>query len=154
MSAIHNGEHNAIHNAEYNKAIFRRVIEEGFSKGNLDALDDCFEPTFTEHQFDLHATLEGLKGTIQFLHETFDDYSLTLEEMVADGDKVWGRLTGRGIHSHELMGRPPTGKRFEITVFELCRFENGKIVEHWGVPDRFHQLVQVGLLPGHPPTKA
>jgi predicted ester cyclase len=45
------------------------------------------------------------------------------------------------------MGRPPTGKSFAITVIDICRFENGKIVEHWGVPDRFHQLAQLGLLP-------
>jgi predicted ester cyclase len=44
-------------------------------------------------------------------------------------------------------GRPPTGRSFTITVIDVCRFENGKIVEHWGVPDRFHQMVQLGLLP-------
>ena len=79
---------------EQNKDVFRRVVEEGFNKGNLDALNDCFPPTYAEHQFDL----------------------------------------------------PPTGRSFAITVIDVCRFENGKIVEHWGVPDRFHQLAQLGLL--------
>ena len=70
--------------------------------------------------------------------------------MVADGDKVWARMTGRGTHSTEFMGRPPTGKSFAITVVDICRFENGKIVEHWGVPDRFHMMAQLDLLPRPP----
>lgn len=133
--------------AEHNKAVFRRVVEEGFSKGNLDALDLCFPPTFTEHQFDLPNTLDGLKSSIQYLRDTFAPFTLTIEDIVADGDKVWARLTGRGVDSKGVLGRLPTGKMFEITVFDLARFENGKMVEHWGVPDRFHQLVQLGMIP-------
>lgn len=138
--------------AEQNMAVMRRVAEEGFSKGNLDALDDCFPPTFIEHQFDLPPTLDGLKGTIRWLRETYSDFQLRVDDIAADGDKVWVRLTGSGKHSGELMGRPPTGKSFEITVFDVCRFEDGKIVEHWGVPDRFHQMVQLGLIPSPTPT--
>ena len=133
--------------AEQNKAVFRRVIEEGFNRGNLEALNDCFPPAYAEHQFDLPATLEEFKGSIRFLCDTFAPFSLTIEDMVADGDKVWARMTGRGTHGKGLMGRPPTGRSFAITVIDVCRFENGKIVEHWGVPDRFHQMVQLGLLP-------
>ncbi|CAG0928925.1 nogalonic acid methyl ester cyclase / aklanonic acid methyl ester cyclase [Thermoflexales bacterium] len=136
--------------AEQNKQVFRRVIEEGFDKGNLDALDGCFSPTYTEHQFDLPSTLEEFKGSIRYLRDTFAPFSLTIEDMITDGDKVWARMTGRGTHSKEFMGRPPTGKSFAITVIDICRFEQGKIVEHWGVPDRFHQLAQLGLLPKPP----
>ncbi len=132
---------------EQNKDVFRRVIEEGFNHGNLDALNACFPPTYTEHQFDLPPTLEEFKGSISFLRDTFAPFSLTIEDMVADGDKVWARMTGRGTDSKGVMGRPPTGKSFVITVIDVCRFEDGKIVEHWGVPDRFHQLAQLGLLP-------
>jgi predicted ester cyclase len=140
--------------ANHNEEVFRRVIEEGFNKGNLDALDDCFEPTYAEHQFDLPPTLEQFKGSIRYLRDTFGDFTLTIEDMVADGDKVWARMTGRGMHNKEFMGRPPTGKAFAITVFDVCRFENGKIVEHWGVPDRFHLLAQLGLLPQPPQVGA
>jgi predicted ester cyclase len=132
---------------EQHMAIFRRVIEEGFNQGNLTALDECFSPTYTEHQFDLPSTLEAFKGSIRYLRETFLPFSLTIEDMVADGDKVWARMTGRGTDSKGLLGHPPTGKSFAITVMDICRFEQGKIVEHWGVPDRFHQLAQLGLLP-------
>lgn len=133
---------------EQNEKVFRRVIEEGFNKGNLEALNGCFFPTYTEHQFDLPSTLEEFKRSIRFLRDTFAPFSLTIEDMVADGDKVWARMTGRGTDSKGMMGRPPTGRSFAIPVIDICRFENGKIVEHWGVPDRFHQLVQLGLLPG------
>ena len=132
---------------ELNKAVFRRVIEDGFNNGNYDALDECFPPRYAEHQFDLPATLAEFKGSIRFLRETFAPFSLTIEDIVADGDKVWARMTGRGTDSKGLMGRPPTGRSFTITVIDVCRFENGKIVEHWGVPDRFHQMVQLGLIP-------
>ena len=130
------------------KAVLRRVIEEGFNHGNLDALNDCFPPTYTEHQFDLPSTLEEFKGSIRFLPDTFAPFSLTIEDMVADGDTVWARMTGRGTDSKGFMGRPPTGRSFAITVIDVCRFEHGKIVEHWGVPDRFHLLAQLGMLPG------
>jgi predicted ester cyclase len=130
-----------------NIATFRRVIEEGFNKGNLPALDDCFAPDYKEHQFDLPATLEGFKGSIAYLRKTFAPFSLIIEDLVADEDRVWARMTGRGTHSEETMGRPPSGKTFEITVVDICRFENGKIVEHWGVPDRFAMISQLGLLP-------
>lgn len=139
---------------EQNKAVFRRVIEEGFNNGNLDALDACFAPTYIEHQFDLPPTLEEFKGSIRFLRDTFAPFSLTIEDMVADGDKVWARMTGRGTDSKGFMGRSPTGRSFAITVMDVCRFEKGKIVEHWGVPDRFHQLAQLGLLPRSPQQPA
>jgi predicted ester cyclase len=130
-----------------NLEVFRRVIEEGFNKGNMQALDDCMPSNYIEHQFDLPSSREEFKGSIRFLRDTFAPFSLTIEDMVADGDKVWARMTGRGTDSKGVMGRPPTGRSFTITVIDVCRFEDGKIVEHWGVPDRFHQLAQLGLLP-------
>lgn len=132
---------------EQNQDVFRRVIEEGFNRGNLEALDACFSVRYIEHQFDLPDTLEAFKGSIRYLRETFAPFSLTIEDMVADGEMVWARMTGRGTDSGGVMGRPPTGRSFAITVIDVCRFEDGKIVEHWGVPDRFHQLAQLGLLP-------
>jgi len=132
---------------EQNREVFRRVIEEGFNKGNLQALDDCFPPRYIEHQFELPSSLEEFKGSIRYLRDTFAPFSLTIEEMIADGDKVWARMTGRGTDAKGVLGRPPTGRSFAITVIDVCRFERGKIVEHWGVPDRFHQLAQLGLLP-------
>ena len=133
---------------EQNIAVFRRVIEEGFNKGNYDALDDCFAPSYKENQFDLaeHPNLDGFKDAIRYLRHTFPDMHLTVEDVITDKDKVCFRLTGRCSNSEEFMGRPPTGKQFAMTVIDICRFENGKIVEHWGVPDRFHMLLQIGFI--------
>ncbi len=133
--------------AGQNKEVFRRVIEEGFNQGNLQALDNCFGQHYIEHQFDLPSTLEEFKGSIRYLRDAFSPFSLTIEDMVADDDKVWARLTGRGTDTKGIMGHAPSGRSFTITVIDVCRFENGKIVEHWGVPDRFHQMAQLGLLP-------
>jgi len=124
---------------------FRLVIEQGFNRGNMDALDACFAPSYKEHQFDLPPTLEGFKSSIQFLRNSFADFSLTVEDLIIDGDKICARMTGRGTSTKEFMGYPSTGNSFEITVVDICRFENGKIVEHWGVPDRFHMMKQLGL---------
>jgi len=131
---------------ELNQAAFRRVIAEAFNKGNYDVLPDHFNPGFIEHQFGLHPTIEGVQADIQYLRTAFPDFNLTIEDMVADGEKVWARMTGRGTNQGGFMG-PPNGKSFKIAVFDQVRFEDGKIVEHWGSPDRFALMAQLGLLP-------
>ncbi|MBE2184245.1 MAG: ester cyclase [Anaerolineae bacterium] len=131
---------------EHNQRVLCQVIEEGFNKGNYDALDPLYAAGYREHQFDMSHTLEGFKHDIQYLRTAFPDLHLTIEDIVADGDKVWMRIMAHGTNQGYLFG-PPTGKAMTITVFDTCRFEKGKIVEHWGVPDRFAQLAQLGLLP-------
>jgi predicted ester cyclase len=132
--------------AQQNQEVLQRVIEEGFNKGNYQALDSLFAPDYREHQFGLKQTLAGLKEDIQWLRTAFPDLHLTIEDMVADGDKVWIRMKASGTNLGPLAG-PPTGKPMTIDVMDVCRFENGKIVEHWGIPDRFAQMAQLGLLP-------
>ncbi len=131
---------------ELYQAAFRRVIAEAFNQGHYDVLRDHFHPDFVEHQFGLHPTIEGMQGDIRFLRTAFPDFNLTIEDMVVSEDRLWARMTARGTNRGGFMG-PPNGKSFEIAVFDLCRFEHGKIVEHWGSPDRFALLAQLGLLP-------
>ena len=138
---------------DQNQAAFRRVIAEAFNKGNYTVLNDHFNPDFKEHQFGLHPTIEGMQNDIQFLRTALPDLTLTIEDMVGDGDKLWVRMTARGTNRGGFMG-PPNGKSFEITVFDLCRFKEGKIVEHWGSPDRFALMAQLGLLPHQQDKKA
>jgi steroid delta-isomerase-like uncharacterized protein len=132
--------------ADQNQEVLRRVIEEGFNKGNYDTLDTLFAHNYEEHQFGLQKTLDGLKRDIQYLRTAFPDLHLAIEDMVADHDKVWIRMIAHGTNLGPLIGSP-TGKSMTITVIDVCRFEDGKIVEHWGVPDRFAQMAQLGLLP-------
>jgi predicted ester cyclase len=124
----------------------RQVIDEAFNKGNYAVLQNCFDPGYAEHQFGLHTTLDGFQHDIEFLRKAFPDFHLAIEDMAADADKVWLRMTARGTNLGGMMG-PANGKTFEIAVFDLLRFANGKIVEHWGSPDRFAQMVQLGLIP-------
>ena len=129
-----------------NMEIFRTVVEEGFNKGNLAALDELFAPDYQEHQFGLRPTLDGMKQDIQFLRTAFPDFHLEIEDMIANEDEVWARMTGSGTNRGPFMG-PPTGKAMQITVFDVLRIKDGKISDHWGVPDRFAVMHQLGLIP-------
>jgi predicted ester cyclase len=126
--------------------VFREVISEAFNRGEYAVLTRHFDPGYVEHQFGLKPTIEGMEADIRSLRRAFPDFQLTVEDLVADGDKVWARMTACGTNRGGFMG-PPNGKSFEVAVFDTCRFENGKIVEHWGSPDRFALLAQLGLLP-------
>jgi len=139
---------------EQNKELFRRIIKEGFNEGNLAVLDELVSIDSTEHQFfgpDHPQGVEGVKATVRDLHRLFGDFKLTIVDLVTDGDTVWGRMIGEGIHQAEFFGRAPTGKSIKIDVIDICRFKDGKMVEHWGVPDRFHMMMQIGMLPAPAP---
>lgn len=133
-----------------NLAAFRRLIDEGFSGGDTAVVDQVCAADLVEHQdgFD-PPDRDAVKKAIAFLHTLAPDIRVTVEDIATEGDRVWARLRGRGTHSGGLMGGP-TGRPFDITVMDLCRFRDGKIVEHWGVADRFAQFQQLGLLSVHP----
>jgi len=136
---------------EQNKRVFGRLIEEGFNNGNLAGLDELFAANFKEHQDGmLPPNIEGVKGAIRSLRAAFPDLMLTIEEIFADGDKTWARITARGTHRGQFMHLPPTGKTITIGVIDICRFEGGKIVEHWGVADRLAMMQQIGAIPQPP----
>lgn len=132
--------------SEYNKKAFRLVIEEAFNKGNVDILDELFAPDYIEHQFGLKPTLQGLKEDVAYLRHAFPDFHMIIEDMIASEDTVWGRMSVTGTNTGPFMGAP-TGRRINITVFDVLRFKDGLAVDHWGVPDRFAVLAQLELLP-------
>jgi predicted ester cyclase len=130
-----------------NERLFRRLIERGFNEGDLAGLEEVVAQDFVEHQFGAESGVEGLKGLIRELRTAFPDLRMTIEDSVVSGDKVWVRLRCRGTHRGPLMGIPPTGRSIDTTAVEICRIANGKLVEHWGVPDRFAAMNQLGLMP-------
>jgi predicted ester cyclase len=133
---------------EQMKEAFRTVIEAAYGAGRLEVLDDLFAPDFVEHQADITPpTLEGVKRSIANLRNAFPDMGHTIEEMYADGDRLWARLSARGTQRGTFVGVPPTGKQIAITVIDECHFKDGKIIEHWGVADRLAALAQIGALP-------
>jgi predicted ester cyclase len=126
--------------------VFERVINESFNKQEYSVLEEYFDPNYKEHQFGLKPTVEGMEGDIDGLHRSFPDFNLTIEDIVVEGDKLWARMTARGTNLGGFMG-PPNGKSFEGTVVDIIRFKDGKIIDHWGVPDRFAIMAQIGALP-------
>jgi predicted ester cyclase len=128
-----------------NIKIVRRVIEEGLSQHNLDLIDEFFDPDFVENQFGSKPTIPGMKESFEWLYHAFPDYHLVIDDLVAEGDTVWLRMTCTGTNAGGFMGYV-NGKSFKITVMDVVRLKNGKVIEHWGVPDRFHLLFQLGIL--------
>ena len=130
-----------------NESIYRRIIQEGFNEGNLDVLSELVAPDAIEHQRGSAAGLEGLVATISYLRSAFPDFSLTIEELSCQGDKVWARQRGGGTNLGSFAGHPPTGRKAFTDVFDVCRFEKGRMVEHWGVPDQLGMLMALGHVP-------
>jgi len=130
-----------------NVEVFRRVLEDAFSTGDLAIVDEFVAPEFIEHQRGARPGREGLKGTIQHLRSWFPDLMLTVVDLVEQDNKVWGRIVARGTHLGTVMGKPGTGTPIQIDIIDVCRFENGKMVEHWGVPDTLAMMEQIGLAP-------
>ncbi len=134
-----------------NEAVFRRLIEEGYNKGHLDVLSEIFAADFVEHQAGiLPPNADGVRGSIAFLRAAFPDLTLTVVDSAVLDDKTWARIVGRGTHTGPFMGMPPSGKSFEITVIDVCRYKDARIIEHWGVADQFSLMRQIGALPMPP----
>ena len=128
--------------------VARRLIEEGFNRRRLELCDELTAPDFAEHQ-DFgpnHAPgAEGVKAVIESLHRAFAGFRLDIEHLTVDGELVWLHLHATGRNDGSFMGHEPTGKPISIDVFDLLRIVDGKLVAHWGVPDRLAVLMQLGL---------
>lgn len=132
------------------ETVVRRLIDEGFSQGRLDVADELVADEVREHQNfgpDHADGADGVKAVISSLRRAFSDFKLTIEDLVVAGDVVWTRNVATGTNDGSFMGRPPTGLPMRIDVFDVLRVVDGKIVEHWGVPDRLGLLVQLGAKP-------
>ena len=127
-----------------NEAIYRRMIEEGFNQGNLAVVDELVAPDSREHQRGSADGIEGAKNTIRYLRSAFPDFKITIDEVLVSGDKVWARQRGGGTNLGSFAGHPPTGITAFTDVIDVVRIEDGKIVEHWGVPDQLGMMMQLG----------
>src|ERR1700730_12610261 len=129
------------------EAIYRRLIEAGFKQGTRAVVDELVAPGSREHQRGSKDGIEGTKGTINYLRSAFPDFKITIDEVVVSGDKVWARQKGGGTKLGSFAGHPPTGIKAFTDVIDLVRIEDGKIVEHWGVPDQLGMMMQLGHIP-------
>jgi steroid delta-isomerase-like uncharacterized protein len=136
--------------AEQNKALFRQFVEEAFNRGNLSLADELLAPDFVEHEElppGIPAGREGVKVLASMLRSAFPDFKATIDDMIAEGDKVVMRQTWTGTHKGEFMGIPATGKRVSFGVIDIVRIDGGKCVEHWGQMDSMGLMQQLGAVP-------
>ncbi len=126
-----------------------RMFTEGFATGNDAIVDELCSPDLVEHQFGLSgrgpAAIASVKAAIRDVHRAFPDVRFTVEDSAEVGDRVWVRVRGEATATGPFFG-PPSGRRVTFTVFDQVRVLDGRIVEHWGVPDRFALLAQTGVL--------
>ncbi len=126
---------------------FKSIVERGFSRGDLTVAEEVCAEKLIEHQYLARLDMPGpqiLKAQIEDARSSIKELRLTIEAVVETGDTVWARCKATGVD-------PRSGKPVTIDVVDICRFVDGKLVEHWGVPDRFALLHQLGALP--PPPK-
>ena len=134
--------------AEENKALVERFVEEFWNEGNAAAADELFAPDAQIHMPTREVVdVDGLKGFAGAFRGTFPDWHSTFEELVAEGERVAERWTGRGTQRGELMGIPPTGKRVEVPGSVFYRIVGGKIVEFRGQLDMMGIMQQLGVMP-------
>lgn len=130
-------------------SVLTRMLHGGFAHGNTAVVDELCAPDFVEHQFGVAGSgaqaIEQVKDAIRSLHASISDLRYTIEDSVETGDRAWVRARATGIASGPLLG-PPSGRPVDITVIDVARVVGGRLVEHWGVPDRFALLVQTGAL--------
>ena len=138
---------------EENKALVRRLIEEAWNKGNLAVIDELLSPDYVLHiAAPGTPDREGYKQAVNMYRTAFPDFHFTIEDMVAEGEKVAIRATMRGTQQGELMGFAPTGKELTQTAIAIRRFEGGKIVEEWVETNMLGLMQQMGVVaaPGKP----
>jgi steroid delta-isomerase-like uncharacterized protein len=135
--------------SEENKALARRWADI-FNQGNLDLVDEIYAPDCVLHDPTMPEDTRGVEGAREFYsmyRSAFPDTEITIEDQVAERDKVATRWTARGTHQGELMGVPPSSNRVEVAGMTISRSEGGKIVEEWNNYDALGMMQQIGAVP-------
>jgi predicted ester cyclase len=128
--------------SEENKALVRRLIKE-VEKGNLDVVDEVLAPDFVDHDLlpDQVPDREGYKRGLSEDRAALSNFDITIEDQIAEGDKVVTRFTWRGTHDQgKIMGMAPTGKKVEVTSIFIHRIAGGKVKEEWSASDTLERL--------------
>jgi steroid delta-isomerase-like uncharacterized protein len=137
-----------------NKAIARRFFEL-VNERNLDGFADIIAPNAVDH--DPYNPVEGqgpdvARQAMEGYIKAFPDLRMTVDDQVAEGDRVATRWTGTGTHEGDLMGIQGSGKQATVTGISIDRFEDGKIVESWSNWDTLGMLQQTGAIPAPQPA--
>ena len=132
-----------------NKALARRVFEEGFNQGKAESIDELIAAEFVDHGAAPGVPdtgTESFRQTMLLFRTAFPDVHVTIDDMIAEGDRVVTRSLWHGTHRGTFFGIPATGKSFSLTSTDILRIEQGKVVEHWGNEDDLGMLQQLGIL--------
>ena len=135
--------------AEQNKSIVHRWIEEGWNKHNVAMIDQVYAPNYVQHEPEPQTvnSSEALKQYVGAYLTAFPDLNLSIEDLIAEGDKVVWRFQSMGHQNGPFLGMPPTGKAGNITGIVIFRLENSRIVEGWVNIDVLGLLQQIGMIP-------
>ena len=135
-----------------NKALVRRFFEEVWSTGDLSLRDEFLGADYRGHMAGAEQPIDrdGWTGWFQGFRTAFPDARFTVEDLIAEGDRVAARLTMRGTHLGPMNGVPATGRAVVVTGMSIERVANGRIVEGWNQNDALGLLGQLGLLPPPP----
>ncbi len=137
---------------EENKTLVRRYFED--APYNPDACDEIFAPSFRFHAIhhmtlnpDADSSPQSEKAAYEWLKTVWGGWCVTVDEMIAEGDRVMVRWTSRGTHQGEYFGVPPTNKQVAYSGINIFRIADGKIAEIWDIYDRLWLWQQLGVLP-------
>ncbi len=136
---------------ERNKAVVRRFVEQVQNNNDWDAYDELNDPEFVNLSAPpgVPADREGGKMFLQSFANAFPDARFTINDMVAEGDRVVTKKTFSATHTGEFAGIAPTGNRVELTYVDILRLRDGRIVEHWLSMDQLTFMQQLGVIPTH-----
>ncbi|MFL5586717.1 MAG: ester cyclase [Ktedonobacteraceae bacterium] len=128
--------------AEANKALMRRLFEEGFHSGKLAVVDEIFHPNFVDRSTpEQPPGTEGVKDYISMVRTGFPDISITIEDLVAEEERVVVRTTWRGTHLGEYEGIAPTGKQATRSMIQIFHVKDGKLLEEWSEGESLRQQI-------------
>lgn len=131
-----------------NKQLYAQYVKEFLQDGDESAADRYIDANVVTHDGmpGQARGIEGVKQTFRSLRNSFPDLRITVEDIIAEGDKVVGRFVVNGTNTGSFMGMPATGKSFTYDEIVIVRFDNGKIVEHWAEMDALGMMQQLGVM--------
>ncbi|MBI5869957.1 MAG: ester cyclase [Actinobacteria bacterium] len=138
--------------SEANKDTARRYLEEVYGNGNLELVDELLDSGIQDHEDfgdQKPAGRTGIKELVKVFRTAFPDIRVSIEDMVAEGEKVFMRCRWEGTHQNEFAGIEATGKHIYFDSMDEIRFNDGVIQEHWGVTDTMGLLAQLGGIEPH-----
>jgi predicted ester cyclase len=134
--------------SEQNKAMVRRVFEEGINKSDLGVLREILAPNYVNHNLPApEPGPEGFAQVVGMFTQAFPDFQVTVESVVGEGDMVASRGRFTGTHQGDFMGIPATGRSIDAGYHDLWRIEGGKCAENWVILDMMTLMQQLGVIP-------